>query len=190
MRLSLALVLAASSFAASGCIVVDHTHDHGSGAGGGTGAVPVLDAAEPLGLAGMMGYHVRAGAASALPDGDIGYVITANGDGGYRVTWSDTVGSPARFSGTITTDGQFDPSQFNHFSGAEDLVMSADLKTITFDSIPGSDLDGVDLVSSTDPIYLDATVDGSHYGFSVYFTGADTRQLLTSEFDPVAFTSP
>jgi hypothetical protein len=192
MRLSLALILLSSTLASTGCIV--HTHDYGDGGGGpvggGGGGGQVLDGAEPLGLRAMLGYHVSAGAASALPDGDIGYVVTANGQGGYRVSWSDTYGSPAHFSGTITTDGVFDPSQFSGLSGAEYLSMSADQRTISFDSVPGSNFDGVDLVSSTDPIYVDATVDGSHYGFSMYFTGADTHQVLTSSYDPVAFTSP
>jgi hypothetical protein len=143
-----------------------------------------------MGLQGMLGYHVRAGAAAALPDGDLGYVVTANGQGGYRVTWTDTWGSAARFSGTITTDGYFDPSQLQHFSGGEHLYLSDDLRTVYFDSVPGTVLDGVDVVSSTDPIYLDAAVDGSRSGFGLYFTGADTGQVLAAQYNPLAFTSP
>ena len=51
-------------------------------------------------------------------------------------------------------------------------------------------LDGVDLVSGSDPIYVDLTVNGVHSGFSIYFTGAQSSLLLTSQYDPVAFTSP
>ena len=56
--------------------------------------------------------------------------------------------------------------------------------------MPGAQLDGVDLVSGSDPIYVDLTVNGVHSGFSIYFTGAQSSLLLTSQYDPVAFTSP
>jgi hypothetical protein len=194
MRLNLIALASLCSLAATGCIVVPQ--DPPPPAQQPTPVVvpptptPALDAPQRLGLLGMSGYHVRAGASAELPAGDIGYVVTANGSGGYRITWSDTYGSAAQFSGTITTDGTFDPNQLQHFSGGENITVSSDLRTIYFDSVPGAVLDGVDLVSSTDPIYLDAAVDGSRQGFSLYFTGADTGQLLTSAFDPVAFTAP
>jgi hypothetical protein len=138
----------------------------------------------------MPGYHVLAGASSELPAGDIGFVVTANGQGGYRLTWSDTAGSAAHFSGSITCDTTFDPSQLRGYSGYENVGLSSDNTTITFDSVPGANLDGVDLVSNSDPIYLDLLVDGSHNGFNIYFTGAESSLLLTSSYDPVAFTSP
>jgi hypothetical protein len=148
------------------------------------------DVAVPLGVQSMPGYHVLAGAASELPAGDLGFVVTANGNGGYRLTWSDTQGSLARFSGTITCDTTFDPAQLKPYSGAENLALSADDTTITFDSQPGANVDGVDLVSQSDPIYVDLLVDGSRSGFSIYFTGARSSLLLNSGYDPVAFTSP
>ena len=151
---------------------------------------PALDAPVALGLRAMPGYHVAANASSTLPAGDLGFVVTANGQGGYRITWSDTYGSAAHFSGVITTDGQFDPNQVAHYSGAESIALSSDLSTITFESTPGAALDGVDLVSSTDPIYLDLFVDGARTGFGVYFTGGQSGQLLSSAYVPVAFTSP
>ena len=106
------------------------------------------------------------------------------------MTWSDTYGSAAHFAGQITTDGYFDRSQVAGYSGAEYLTLSGDDRVITFDSTPGSYVDGVDLVSSTDPIYLDVTVDGARSGFGVYFTGAQTHALINSAYVPVAFTSP
>jgi hypothetical protein len=48
----------------------------------------------------------------------------------------------------------------------------------------------VDLVSSTDPIYVDLLVDGARSGFGVYFTGADSGTQLSTAYDPVAFTAP
>ncbi|HEX8951960.1 MAG TPA: hypothetical protein VF945_08945 [Polyangia bacterium] len=151
---------------------------------------PALDAARPLGLAQMLGYRVQPNASAELPAGDLGYVITANGAGGYRVTWSDTYGSAASFSGSITTDGYFDASQLRGYSGAESIQLSADGGTITFASTPGSYVDGVDLVSSTDPIYLDLRVDGAQTGFGIYFTGGESGAQLASSYNPVAFTSP
>jgi hypothetical protein len=178
--LSFLSVVATLSLGVAGCFGVRHGGDGGS----------ALDVARPLGVQGMPGYRVRANAASELPANDRGFIITANGNGGYRVTWSDFSGSLAQYSGTISTDGQFDPTQLSDFSGNENVALAADGRSFTFDSTPGSALDGVDMVSSTDPIYLDAMVDGSHVGFDIFFTGAESSLLLTSGYDPVAFTSP
>ncbi len=188
-KLGIALALALS---ATGCIVAGDPgyHDQGAPPPPPPTPTPALDAARPLGAQGMLGYRVAANASAELPAGDLGFVITANGQGGYRVTWSDTYGSSATFTGSITTDGYFDASQVHGYSGAENIALSADASTITFGSTPGSDVDGVDLVSSTDPIYLDLRVDGAQSGFGIYFTGAESGALLTSDYDPVAFTSP
>jgi hypothetical protein len=132
---------------------------------------------------------VLANGSASIPGGDLGYLVTANGQGGYRVTWTDTLGSAARFSGTITVDGTIDANQTRGFSGAESITFVG-ANQIAFESVPGANLDGVDLVSSTDPIYLDAQIDGSHAGVDIYFTGASTDRLLLSGYDPVAFTSP
>jgi hypothetical protein len=187
----LALVLAVA-LPATGCIVApDPGPYHGNpGPAPAPAPTPALDAARPLGAQAMLGYRVDAGAASELPAGDLGFVITANGQGGYRITWSDTYGSAATFTGYITTDGYFDPTQLHGYSGAENITLSADQGMITFGSTPGSYVDGVDLVSSSDPIYLDLRVDNARTGFGIYFTGAESGSLLTSDYNPVAFTSP
>jgi hypothetical protein len=135
------------------------------------------------------GYRVLAGASSAIPGGDLGYIVTANGSGGFRITWTDTLGSAAGFSGTITTDGTFDQTQTRGFSGAESLSYLA-ANQLAFSSTPGANVDGVDVVASTDPIYLDAAIDGSDAGVHIYFTGAQTGLVVASGYDPVAFTSP
>lgn len=179
--------------AASGCIV---TTDPAPAPGPGPAPAPAptpapaLDAPQAMGFQRMLGYHVMANASSTLPSGDLGFVITANGNGGYRITWSDTLGSAAHFSGVATTDGSFDPSQVRYYSGYETIGISSDARTVTFESTPGQNVDGVDLVSTTDPIYLDVAVDRAHAGFSIYFTGAQTGSLISSSYDPVAFTSP
>jgi len=186
-KMSLVLAVALN---ATGCFVAaDPGPSPYHGGGNPPPPAPALDAARPLGQAQLLGYRVAAGASAELPAGDLGFVITANGNGGYRVTWSDTYGSAAGFSGSITTDGYFDVSQVRGYSGAEDIQISADQGVITFSSTPGSYVDGVDLVSSTDPIYLDLSVDGSRSGFGIYFTGAESGAQLASDYNPVAFTS-
>jgi hypothetical protein len=184
-------LVAAFALTTSGCFVAaDPPPYQGGGGGNPPPSSPALDAARPLGLAQLYGYPVAAGAAAELPAGDLGFVITANGQGGYRLTWSDTYGSAASFSGSISTDGYFDPAQVRGYSGAENISLSADSSTISFESAPGSYVDGVDLVSSSDPIYLDLSVDGSRSGFGIYFTGGESGAQLSSDYNPVAFTSP
>ncbi len=195
MRLNTIALVPLLGFAATGCIVATDPAPAPAPAPAPGPVVtptptPALDAPQALGAQAMLGYHVAANASAALPDGDLGYVVTANGQGGYRVSWSDTLGSAAHFTGVITTDGTFDPNQLSGLSGYENITISSDLSTITFDSTPGTALDGVDLVSSTDPIYLDLSVDGSRTGFSIYVTGAQSGGQLSSAYDPVAFTSP
>jgi hypothetical protein len=185
------LLILVSALSLGGCIVVDPTPDPGPGPG--TTAPPRADlAGEPtlsLGPSAYPGYRVLANSSASIPGGDLGYLVTANGQGGYRVVWTDTLNSSARFSGTITVDGTFDSRQTQGFSGAENLTYLAS-NQISFDSVPGANVDGIDLVSSSDPIYLDGQIDGSHVGVNIYFTGAHTASLVNSAYDPVAFTSP
>jgi hypothetical protein len=187
-KFSLLFACAAMITTATGCIVEPAPVDQGPPPVHYT--PPPRDVAVSLGAAQALGYHLSAGADSELPAGDIGFVVTANGQGGYRLNWSDTLGSSAQFAGTITCDTNFDANQVKGYSGYETIGISPDTRTITFDSVPGSQLDGIDLVSGSDPIYADLTVNGVHSGFSIYFTGAESHLLLTSDYDPVAFTSP
>lgn len=185
MRSSIFMALAFSLSLLSGCIVV---HDHNNP----PPPPPPPPATEPmvsLGPQAYPGYHVQANASTSLPAGAIGYLVTANGQGGYRVTWTDTEGSAAQFSGTITVDGTIDPSQTQGFSGNENLQFNGSNQLI-FSSVPGAGVDGVDLVSSTDPIYLEADIEGSPQGVDIYFTGASSGAVNISAVDPVAFTSP
>lgn len=191
MRRTSLLLLSCSvafSFFASGCIVV---HDHTGNPGPQPTPAPSNEPLDNLGPQQSPGYHLLAGASTMLPAGDLGYLVTANGQGGYRVTWTDTQGSPAHFSGTITVDGTIDPSQTHGFSGQESITFTG-VNQVAFDSTPGSDVDGVDLVSSTDPIYLSASIDGATNptDVAIYFTGATTQVVNISSLDPVAFTSP
>jgi hypothetical protein len=152
------------------------------------GCGPVPDAPQHLGLRAVAGYHVRANAAAAIPGNDIGYAITANGSGGYRIAWAAFAGSGSTFSGSITSDGTFDPNQTAGLSGRETITLTSDFREIDFSSVPSDQAEGVDLVPSADPIYVDLLIDGAVA--HVYFTGRDSGRLLLSSYDPVAFTSP
>jgi hypothetical protein len=153
--------------------------------------VPTGPAGEPqvtLGPTSYPGYHVKANASTSLPGGALGFLVTANGQGAYRVVWTDTLGAGDTFSGTLTTDGSFDATKTNPI-GNPNLQRSA-ANQYAFSSTPGANLDGFDVVSSTDPVYLEAKIDGSTANVAIYFTGATTSQIQTSALDPVAFTSP
>ena len=104
---------------------------------------------------------------------------------------SRPAGSPARFDATISTDVGFDNAQFAGLTGAETISPPPGQIGNAFQvaGIPGATLEGVSFVSKTDPIYLDAQIEGSR-GVNIYFTGAHTGALETSSFNPVAFTSP
>lgn len=134
------------------------------------------------------GYRVRALSATAIPAGGIGFAVTANGSGGYRVIWTDTLNSAATFSGTLTTDGNFDVGQ-TQLIGSPGLTQTG-ANQYAFSSVPGAQVDGFDVVSSTDPVYLEAKIGGSTAGVAIYFTGATSNLVQTSAQNPVAFTSP
>jgi hypothetical protein len=149
---------------------------------------PRPDSPERLGARAMLGYHVRAGAASEVPANEVGFVVTANGLGGYRIAWVALTGSTSTFSGSIESDGVIDPATVAGLSGREQIVVRADGSGIDFSSVPDANADGVDLVPSADPIYVDLRIDGA--AAPIFFTGADTSRLYSSAYDPVAFTSP
>ena len=149
---------------------------------------PPPDRAVHLGAQAMLGYHLRAGAASEVPANEIGFVVTANGLGGYRIAWVAVDGSASVFSGTATSDGTIDATSVAPLSGRENVQLSLDHRALTFSSVPGSAADGVDFVPSSDPIYVDLRIDGAPA--TIFFTGADTSRLRSSAYNPVAFTSP
>jgi hypothetical protein len=142
-----------------------------------------------LGSAAIPGYRILANAATAIPAGDLGFLITANGQGGYSITWTDTLDSLAEFAGSLTSDGAFsNPELCAQCSDTGIVTNQSDL--IQWVSAPGAALHGFDVVTSLDPIYLSLTVDGQTGGFGIFFTGAVTGDVIDSVFNPVAFTSP
>jgi hypothetical protein len=139
----------------------------------------------------MLGYRVAANADTIIPAGDIGYLVTASGQGSFRLIWIDTANSPATFSGTITMDGNIDTNYFQRINGAENITIQLP-STIIFSSVPGATKHGVDFATleRDNSFYLDALVDNSRDNFGIFFTGAGSGDVLESLYDPVAFTSP
>src|SRR4051812_17447013 len=99
-----------------------------------------------LGARAMSGYHVLANADTSIPAGDIGYLVTANGQGGYALYWTDTAGSPAFFSGFVTTDRGFDPNSAMKIDGTEAVTFTA-TDRIDFSGTPGAAVQGIQFVS-------------------------------------------
>jgi len=154
----------------------------------GCSSSPPPDAAVQLGARGLLGYHLRAGAASEVPGDDVGFVITANGLGGYRLAWVALDGNLSVFDATIESDGVFIPASTQPLSGRETITATSDGLTLTATSVPGSAADGVDFVPTVDPVYVDARIDGQPA--NIYFTGADSSRLRVTALAPVASTSP
>src|SRR5207302_2014483 len=82
------LLVLACAASLGGCVVYDPGIDPGPS---GPVAPPRADlAGEPtasLGPTSYPGYRVLANGSASIPGGDIGYLVTANGQGGYRVVW-------------------------------------------------------------------------------------------------------
>jgi hypothetical protein len=168
---SILLSAAALAFVASGCVV------------GSTNEPAVT-----LGAQALPGYHIQRNAAIPAADISFGFGVTANGQGGYRIVFSDASGASTLFAATITADTAFDPQQTIPITGQETLSMSG--TTVNVSGRPGSTFMGVDVVPSSDPIYLDATANGSRTTTQIVFIGAHSGLAQDSSYDPVAFTSP
>jgi hypothetical protein len=130
--------------------------------------------------------HVTAGSPASVPTGSDGYVISGNGQGGYTLFWIDAVNSPRCYSGTITVTGQIDASQTHaHGNSAPSLVLVEN--QIAFASVPEGVGDGVDFVSSSEPIYITALVDNAQAP-NIFFEEPSIGSAVVAS--PAAFTSP
>jgi len=130
-------------------------------------------------------FRVVAGGSAAIPAGDVGFTVTANGTGGYRVAWSDQSGGGNCMTGIIRGQGGFDTNQTNKLSGSE--TVTADANEVRFASTPGTRVDGVDMVTLGDPLYLDAYLNGSLSNVRIYYQDA-TAGLTTASSNPASFS--
>jgi hypothetical protein len=127
--------------------------------------------------------------AATIPQNDIGFAVTSNGQGGYRVVWTDTLASTACFQGILRTFSAFDTSQ-TAVIGAPQVNMPA-ANEIRFASVARNNIDGIDVVTTQAPpagqadLYLEGLVNGT-YNVNVYAGG----QGAPTGANPVAFVSP
>jgi hypothetical protein len=149
-----------ASMALTGCVIVDPTP---------------AGCEAPTSLNGWLIYRVRANAGTDIPSGDAAYAVTANATGGYTVAWSDRTGSNVNaFSGTLQASAGFDPTQTQRLSGAEQITVGA--SSIGFSSVPGTRIDGLSVVTLSDPLFVDARLN-SAAAPSIYYTDYLTGRL-------------
>jgi hypothetical protein len=148
---------------------------------------PATDTPFATARSGVFGYHVAAGASTVLPAGDIGYAVTASPPHTYRIFFADTLNTAAVFAGNVSADSGL--ATFSNPDGGVNFTQNAD-GSLSFSGVPGAQGETVDVTSNSDPIYLNLTVDNSGSGFGIYFTGGTTGQVVQSNYNPVAFTSP
>jgi hypothetical protein len=131
-----------------------------------------------------LALHVAAGAPVTVPDGQYGFVVTANGRGGYRVAWVDAAGAQLRFHGSLFTDGEFSQIVPTNMRYAR---LDPSGGRLDFESQPGAgQLGTVDVVSSTDPIVVDVLA-GASDGLIYYADPSGAQRTIAT---PAAFTSP
>jgi hypothetical protein len=170
-------IMALAAVVGSGC---------GAGTPGDSNTLPF--GATLLGPSGRPGYYILSG---TVPSLDlfryIGFVVSATGSGHYSISWINGNGGPEVFSGAITVDGQFDQQATVGHTGSEGLAFTAPNR-LSFQSTPGNNLLGLEVVSTSDPIYVDALINQSHPGVAITLTG-ENGGTWSSEFDPVALAA-
>jgi hypothetical protein len=144
-----------------------------------------------LGAKQMPGYYVTSHDQPGFSSTFYGFMVGADAANHYSIAWIDSPGGSDWFSGTVMTDGTFDPNSTFAHTGAEAVTFDAP-NQITFASQPGRSLHGIDLVTSTNIIYLDARINKSHVGANVEFialTSSCVPITWNTTVNPVAFTT-
>lgn len=136
------------------------------------------DGAETLGMQQLAGYRIDAAASLTLDAS--GFGVTAASVGRFRIVWQGSATDV--LEGKITTDGQFDPTGTSPLGGKELVANQPDL--ISFRLNPTADLNGLDLVTSQGPIYLDLVRNGDRAATPIAFLRGGAPQR--SAHDPVA----
>jgi hypothetical protein len=110
----------------------------------------------------------------------MGFGVTHTGAGGFRLLWTGQQADV--LSGVITTDGQFDPNGTSPLGGKELVANQPD--RIEFRVNPTASENGLDLVTSAGPIYLDLSRNADRAATTIAFMLGGAEQL--SGYDPVA----
>jgi hypothetical protein len=140
-------------------------------------------------------FRVRPGSFAEIPASDFGFSVTANTTGGYRVAYSDQGGLATCFQAILSvgddgpTLGAFETNQTRALGAA--VVENSATNEIRVASAPGSDVHGVDVVTTTDPLFLDVFINNSSSGTRIFFpdnTAGGALAVVTSTnrgaFDP------
>jgi hypothetical protein len=126
--------------------------------------------------------HILANASIDIPPGQVGFAITADGQGGYRVAWVDTAGANRRYHGSVFVAGSF-----SQLSSVGMQYVMATGERLDFQSAPGAGTTGyVDFVTSVDPITVDGLV-GSSDATLFYVDGSGVARSVAT---PATLTSP
>jgi hypothetical protein len=110
-------------------------------------------------------FRVRPGSFAEIPASDFGFSVTANTTGGYRVAYSDQGGQATCFQAILSVGdeggvvGAFEAGKTIAFGSPK--VESSASNEIRIASAPGSDVHGVDVVTTTDPLFLDVFINGT-----------------------------
>jgi hypothetical protein len=164
------------AFMLSGCVVV-HENPQPAPCTVPTGMTP--DTTAPV-------IHISATAVTGgVPAGSVGYAIVGNGQGGYTFTMIDDVGSPNCYSGAITVVGQLDPNHTQPTSGSLSWALADN--QIAWAVVPGAQANTFELVSSTEPIYVTALVNGAEAP-DIFFIDPTLNTTATTS-SPATFTS-
>lgn len=166
-----------SCLALSGCIVV---HDNTPPPPPATCNLPTQDASQSVPQ-----YHVAAGL--SVNAADLGYTVTANGQGDYALHWRAGDNIATCFTGIVTVNGVISPTRTSKVSGVETFTISAE-NQLRFASVGGAEDQGINIGVGVEPIFVDAFVDGAH-ATNIYFRDGNSA-ADTAVSSPAAFTSP
>jgi hypothetical protein len=131
-------------------------------------------------------YKIVPNGTATLAPGDVGFIVTANTSGGYRVAWTDETGGQYCMTGIIRGNGGLDTNQTIKLSGME--TVSANAQEVRFASKPGTRIDGIDVVTLGDPMYLDAYINGTLTNVRIYYRQAPSNQVTTAIENPASFS--
>jgi hypothetical protein len=168
-------------FALPGCIVV-HDTTNPPPPPGNTCDLPTQSASASV----PAPNHVAAG--FPVSAADIGYTVTANGQGDYAIHWRAGDNISTCFTGIVTVQGTISPSRTGAVTGVETYQISA-VNQLRFASVGGAEDQGINVGVGVEPIFLDAFVDGAHADH-IFFRDGLNAAADTVTNSPAAFTSP
>ena len=144
----------------------------------------------------MVGCRIAQGEQPRLDGKLTGFLVSSDKPNHFSVGWIDSLDSHSAFAGTISVDGTIDSRATHGHTGTE-MVRFDGANQISFQSVPGNTLDGVDLTTTSDTIYLDGYLNGSRLATAVRLVGpyyseyTDESRMGEADTnrDPVAFSA-